>query len=59
MHPNVHSNTIYNNQVLEANLNKWIKKLYIYTMEHCAAERKEGAPTLCDSMDGSGEHYAK
>ena len=21
--------------------------------------KKEGAPTLCDSMDGSGEHYAK
>ena len=20
---------------------------------------KEGAPTLCNSMDGSGEHYAK
>ena len=22
-------------------------------------QQKEGAPTLCDSMDGSGEHYAK
>ena len=21
--------------------------------------KKEGAPTLCDSMDGTGEHYAK
>ena len=21
--------------------------------------KKEGAPTLCDSMDGSGEYYAK
>ena len=21
--------------------------------------RKKGAPTLCDSMDGSGEHYAE
>ena len=21
--------------------------------------KKEGAPTLCDSMDGIGEHYAK
>ena len=20
--------------------------------------KKEGAPTLCDSMDGTGEHYA-
>ena len=23
------------------------------------SRKKEGAPTLCDSMDGSGEHYAK
>ena len=21
--------------------------------------QKEGAPTLCDSMDGTGEHYAE
>ena len=21
--------------------------------------KKEGAPTLCDSMDGTGEHYPK
>ena len=21
--------------------------------------KKEGVPTLCDSMDGTGEHYAK
>ena len=27
-------------------------------MEYCAAER-EGTPTLQDSMDGTGEHYAK
>ena len=40
-------------------VNEWIKKLwYIYTMEYYAAE-KEGAPTVCDSMDGTGEHYAK
>ena len=23
------------------------------------SKKKEGAPTLCDSMDGIGEHYAK
>ena len=23
------------------------------------SRKKEGAPTLCDSMDGSGEHYAE
>ena len=41
-------------------VNEWIKKLwYIYTMEYYAAGKKKGAPILCDSMDGSGEHYAK
>ena len=40
-------------------VNKWIKKRwYIYTMEWYAVER-EGIPTLCDSMDGTGKHYAK
>ena len=23
------------------------------------SKKKEGAPTLCNSMDGTGEHYAK
>ena len=23
------------------------------------SRKKEGAPTLCDSIDGSGEHYAR
>ena len=23
------------------------------------SREKEGAPTLCDSMDGTGEYYAK
>ena len=46
MHPNVHSSTIYNSQVLEAtsvpSANEWIQKLwYIYTMEFYAAERKK------------------
>ena len=40
-------------------VNEWIKKLwYIYTMEYYAAEKKR-APTLHDSVNGSGEHYAK
>ena len=46
MHPNVHSSTIYNSQVLEATevpiSNEWIQKLwYIYTVEFYAAERKK------------------
>ena len=40
-------------------VNEWIQKLwYIYTMEYYAAEKK-GAPTLRDSMYGTGEHYVK
>ena len=40
-------------------VNEWIKTLwYIYTMEYYTAERKK-EPTLRDSMDGTGEHYAK
>ena len=46
MHPNVHSSTIYNSQVLEAtkcpSANEWIQKLwYIYTMEFYTSERKK------------------
>ena len=39
-------------------VNDWIKTLwYIYTMEY--NRKKEGAPTLCNSTDGTGQHYAK
>ena len=46
MHPNVHSSTIYNSQVLEATevpISKRVdpKTWYIYTMEFYAAERKK------------------
>ena len=40
-------------------VNKWIKKLwYIYNGILCS-RKKEGTATLHDSMDGTGEHYAK
>ena len=39
--------------------NKWIQTLwYSYTMELRSRE-KEGAYTLCNSMGGTGEHYAE
>ena len=28
-------------------------------MEHYAAERKKELPTICDSIDGTREYYAK
>ena len=41
-------------------INVWIKTLwYFYTMEYYVAKRKKGVPNLCDSMDGTAEHYAK
>ena len=41
-------------------VDEWIKQLwYIYTMEHYSAVKKEDNFTLCDYMDGPGEHYAK
>ena len=30
-----------------------------FTQWNSTHRKKEGAPTLCDSMDGTGEHYAK
>ena len=37
-----------------------IKQLWnIYTMEYYLAMKKEENFTLCDSMDGPREHYAK
>ena len=33
------------------------KKWYIYTIN--TTQQKERSPTLCDLMDGTGEHYAK
>ena len=64
MHPNVHSSTIYNSQVLKATkvpISQWLDQK---TMVHLHngilhSRKKEGAPTLPNSMDESGEHYAK
>ena len=30
-----------------------------FTQWNSMQQKKEGAPTLCDSMDGTGKHYAK
>ena len=40
--------------------NEWIQKLcYISTMEFYAAEKEGALYTLCNGMNGTGEHYAK
>ena len=40
-------------------VNKWIKKLVHLHSGILCTTKKEGAPTLFDNIDGSGEHYAK
>ena len=64
MHPNIYSSTIYNSQVLKATqvpISKWMDQK---TMAHLhngilCTRKKAGASTLCDFMDGTGEHYGK
>ena len=41
-------------------VDKGIKKLwYIFTILYYLAIKKEGNLTLCDSMDGPGDHYGR
>ena len=41
-------------------IDEWIKQLWdIYTVEYYSAIKKEENFTLCNSMDGLGEHYMK
>ena len=40
-------------------VNEWVKKLVHLHSGILCSRKKEGAPTLHNSMDGSGEHYAK
>ena len=39
-------------------INEWKKSYGTFTQWN-TKQQKEGAPSLCDSMDGTGEHYAK
>ena len=60
----MHNSIFYNSQELETAevpISKWVdqKTVVHLHMDYYAAERKEGAPTLHDSMNGTGEHYAK
>ena len=38
---------------------EWIKKLVHLRSGILCSRKKEGTLMLCDSMDGTGEHYAK
>ena len=62
--PYVYWSIIYNHQGLEAahvSVNRWVDET---TTGHLSGGillgcKKEESFTLCDSMDGTGEHYAK
>ena len=58
MNPNVHSNTIYNCQDIEAPrcplIDEWIKNLWsIHTMEYCVHAQLLSCVALCNPMDCS------
>ena len=56
MHPNVHSSTICNSQVLEATEVPISKRVYqntgAFTQWNSTQQIERRSPTLCDSMDG-------
>ena len=63
-HPDVHCSIIYNRQVMETaqvSISRWVDKttmghLHNVILHNC---KKKEHFTLCNSMDGLGEHYAK
>ena len=64
MHPYVHSSTIYNSQNLEAAqvpISRWVDKKAVVHLHNILllSHKKEGNLTLCDSMNGPREYYAK
>ena len=64
MYPYVHCNIIYNSQDLEAarvSIRRWVdKKAEVHLHSGILLSHKtDGNLTICDSMDGSGECYAK
>ena len=63
-HPYVHCRVIYNSQDTEAalvSLNRWEDRTSVGHLHNgiLLSCNKEENFTLCDSMDGPGEHYAK
>ena len=63
-HPYVHYSIIYNCQDMEAAqvpISSWVDKTTIGHLQNetLLSRKNEETFTLCDSMDGPGEHYAK
>ena len=63
-HPYVHCSIIYNHQDMEEvqmSISRWVEKATMGYLHNgiLLSHKKEENFTLCDSMDGPGEHYAK
>ena len=65
MHPNVHHNTIYSSQDMEANymsINRGMSKddaLHIQTHRILLSHKKEWNNTICSNMDGPRDYHTK
>ena len=59
----VHSSTIYNSQVVETAqvpISKWVDQKTVGHLHNGILRRwKKLSPTFCDSIDGTGEFYAR
>ena len=44
---------------MKSALNGRVQKTMVHLQNGILRSKEEGAPTLCTSMDGTGEHYAK
>ena len=61
-HPYVHCSIIYNQMdAAQVSISRWVDKTTMVHLHHeiLLGHKKEENVTLCNSMDGPGEHYAK
>ena len=63
-HPHVHCSVFYNHQDMEASKMSISRRVDKSTMGYLykrieLGHKKENSFTICNSMDGPGEHYAK
>ena len=66
LHPNVHSNIIYNYQDMEVtkcpSAEEWLKRIWhiaVYTVEYYSVIKRTKIFAINSNMDGFGGHYAK
>ena len=60
-HPYVHCSIIFNHQDMQAvqvSINRWVDKTIMGHLHNGILHKIEENFTLCNGMDGPGEHYA-